>query len=182
MVGVANLPPEHVQAMKRAGINKVLIAAEHASPIILKRMHKPISFDLVVEKCKMIKKHDLAVGTFWILGHPGETEETARVNLDAMAYLWENDLNDGQEVAMFTPYPGLPMLQRQEEEGFRLVSKDYSKYSRFDEPVIELATISYKRLCELHNEARGIAQNWLTHKRDFFSKDIENALKKVLTS
>ena len=169
MVGAANLPRDHVRAMKEAGINTILLAVESASPAILKRMKKPFNFDVVVEKCKMIREFDMTIGTFWIMGHPGETEETARENLDAMSYLWENDLNDRQEIALFTPYPGLPILQNPEKEGFRLITRDYAKYSRFDKPVIELSTISYDKLCELYREAREMAQYWLTCNRDFFS-------------
>ncbi|MGB2879709.1 MAG: radical SAM protein [Candidatus Omnitrophota bacterium] len=182
MVGAANLPREHVEAMKEAGINTIVIAVESASPEILKRMRKGISFDLVVEKCRMIKEYDMTIGTFWIMGHPGETEETARVSLDAMAYLWEQGLSDRQEIALFTPYPGLPMLKNPEKEGFRFITDDYGMFSRFDRPVIELTTLPYDELLKLYQEARQMAQYWLTCNRDFFNDKFAAALKKTASS
>jgi anaerobic magnesium-protoporphyrin IX monomethyl ester cyclase len=150
-----------------------LIAVESAAPEILARMNKKISFELVVEKCRLIKKYGFEVGTFWIFGHPGETEETARKSLDAMVYLWENDLNDKQEIAMFTPYPGLPLLNDPEKEGFRLRQKDFSKYSRFDGPVIDLATITNEKMSAIYKEAREASQYWLSFKRDLFADTID---------
>lgn len=169
LVGAAYLPEEHVRLMKEAGIKKLMIAVESAAPEILKRMNKKISFDLVAEKCALIKKYGLEVGTFWLFGHPGETEETARISLDAMVYLWEKDLNDKQEVAIFTPYPGLPLLNDPAKEGFRLLQNDFSKFSRFDGPVVDLSTISIEKMRAAYKEARETAQNWLSFKRDLFA-------------
>lgn len=179
MASAAYLPEEHVRLMAESGIKKILLAVESAAPEILKRMNKRISFDLVVEKCKLIRKYGLGIGTFWLFGHPGETEETAQTSLDAMAYLWENDLNDKQEVAVFNPYPGLPILENPAGQGFRIVNKDLSRYSRFDKPVIELDTLPYDRLKEIHQEARQIAQFWMSSKMELFSLDIANIYKKI---
>lgn len=179
LVGAANLPEEHIRLMKEAGIKELMIAVESAHPEILRRMNKKISFDLVAEKCRLIRKHGLNIDTFWIMGHPGETEETARYSLDAMAYLWEHDLNDKQEIAIFMPYPGLPITQCPEKEGFRVLEKDYAKYSRFDEPVVELEGLPYEKLRKLHKEARDMAQYWHSFRKNVFDGEMEAAIKKM---
>ncbi|MFC1548582.1 B12-binding domain-containing radical SAM protein [Candidatus Omnitrophota bacterium] len=179
LVSAAFLPEEHVRLMAEAGIKKLLIAVESASPVILEKMQKKISFDMVVEKCKLIRKYGLQIGTFWLFGHPGETEETAKESFDAMVHLWENDLNDKQEIAIFTPYPGLAITKDPEKYGYKIISQDISEYSRFDKPVIELNTISYDRLCEIYWEARQIAQYWLSCKNEIFSLDLAGIYQKV---
>ncbi|MBD3427011.1 MAG: radical SAM protein [Candidatus Omnitrophica bacterium] len=179
LVGAANLPEEHIHLMKEAGVKRMLIAVESASEKVLRRMRKPITLQKVIEKCKVAVNCGMTVATFWIMGHPGETEQTARESLDAMVYLFERGLNDRQEVALFTPYPGLPIVQNAEKEGFRIIDRDLSRYSRFDEPVIELDTISHEKLCQLYKEAKEIAQFWHSSQRELFGHDLESIFKRI---
>lgn len=179
LVSANYLPDEHLRLMKEAGVNKIMIAAESAAPEVLKRMNKHISFDLVVDRCKAARKFGLDIGTFWLFGHPGETEETARKSLDAMAYLWEKQLNDGQEIATFIPYPGLPIVNNPEKEGFRILTQDLSQYSRFDKPVIELTTIPYQRMCEIYEKACKIAQYWLSFYRELSGNDLTDVYQHI---
>jgi len=182
LVGAAYLPEEHVRLMKESGIRRLLIAVESASPEILKRMKKNITFDLVVEKCRLIRKYGLEIGTFWIFGHPGETESTAARSLDAMVYMWEEGLNDRQEVAVFTPYPGIPILEECEEGEMRIVDPNVSQHSRFDRPVVELSSIPYQRLCDIYREAREIAQYWSSFNREIFSGSVSGTIDNIFNA
>jgi anaerobic magnesium-protoporphyrin IX monomethyl ester cyclase len=165
-----HLPEEHVKLMKKAGITRILMAIESASEKVLKMMNKKISFDLAVEKCRLIKKYGLEVGTFWLFGHPGETPDTARRSLEAMVYLWENGLNDIQEVAIFNPYPGTVFYDHPQKYGLKILTDDWERFSRFDEPIISLDQFPHEKLCEYFDEARKIAHFWPSIRKYMDSK------------
>lgn len=160
MASANYLPEEHLKLMKEAGITRILIAVESASEKVLKVMNKRISFDLVVEKCKLAKEYGIEVGTFWLFGHPGETPETARESLEAMVYLWQNDLNVTQEVSIFNPYPGIIFYDNPRKYGLKILTQDWERYSRFDEPIISLDQFPHEELKECFEEARKIANYW----------------------
>ncbi len=155
-----HLPEEHIEIMKDAGITRILIAVESASEKVLKIMNKKITFNKVVEKCKLIKKHGLEAGTLWMFGHPGETPETATESLKAMVYLWENDLNMTQEVSIFNPYPGTAIYKNPEKYNLKILTRDWAKFSRLDEPVISLKGFPKPELQKYFKEARMTAQFW----------------------
>ena len=136
------------------------MAIESASEKVLNMMNKKISFDLAVEKCRLIKKYGLEAGTFWLLGHPGETPETARESLEAMVYLWENGLNDTQEVSIFNPYPGTIFYDHPQKYGLKILTDDWERYGRFEDPIISLDQFPQEKLRECFNEARKIAHFW----------------------
>ena len=108
----------------------------------------------------MAKKHGIEVGTFWLFGHPGETPETAKESLEAMVYLWKKDLNISQEVSVFNPYPGTIFFSHPERYGFKILTHDWDRFSRFDKPVISLTQFPNEQLLEYFNEARKIAHYW----------------------
>jgi len=182
LLSAAYLSEEDVRIMIEAGITKGTIAAESAAPEVLKRMNKRITFDMVVEKCKLMRKHGLEVGTFWLLGHPGETEETVQTSLDAMLHLWTEGLNQTQEVAFFIPYPGTPISLDPEKEGYKIMVDDLSKHGRYDKPIIELKDIPYERMCQIHKEAREINQNWTSFCQERSLKKNMEQIEKILSS
>ncbi|MBN1273906.1 MAG: B12-binding domain-containing radical SAM protein [Candidatus Aminicenantes bacterium] len=155
-----HLPENHVQLMKEAGITRILIAVESASEKVLRVMNKNISFQQVIEKCRLIRKHGLEAGTLWMFGHPGETPETAETSLKAMVYLWENELNMTQEVSIFNPYPGTAIYNDPQKYGIKIMTRDWEKFSRLDEPVISLNHFPQSRMREYFREARRIAHFW----------------------
>lgn len=172
LVSANYLPEEHLKQMKKAGITRILMAVESASEKVLKMMNKKITFDLAVEKCRLAKKHGLEVGTFWLFGHPGETPETARKSLEAMVFLWENGLNDIQEVAIFNPYPGTVFYDHPQKYGLKILTEDWERFSRFDDPIISYDHFPYDELREYYNEARKIAHFWPSIKKHFDSKGV----------
>ena len=147
------------------------MAIESASEKVLKMMNKKISFDLAVEKCKLMKKYGLEVGTFWLFGHPGETSKTARESLEAMVYLWENGLNDIQEVAIFNPYPGTVFFDHPQKYGLKILTDDWERFSRFDEPIISYDHFQHEELRECFSEARKIAHFWPSIRKYMASKE-----------
>ena len=107
--------------------------------------------------------------------------ETARESLEAMVYLWENDLNVTQEVSIFNPYPGTVFYENPKKYNLKILTKDWEKYSRFDEGIISLDYFPQEKLNEFFEEARKIANFWpslrryLELKKDF----IHNSNKSI---
>jgi len=74
-VRIDTLDEEVLEAMKSAGCYALSIGIESGSDRILKLMKKSLNVQKISEKIEMLKKFDLDINAFFILGYPGETEE-----------------------------------------------------------------------------------------------------------
>ena len=63
--------------MKRAGCWLIAYGIESGNPHILKKMKKNIDLEKAKEVIKWSRQEKLDVRAFFVIGHPGETEETA---------------------------------------------------------------------------------------------------------
>ncbi|MFQ5461933.1 MAG: B12-binding domain-containing radical SAM protein [Phycisphaerae bacterium] len=77
------LDDELLELMKAAGVYVVSIAVESGNDRILKAMKKSTTVAKIRENVARIRRHDLDIAAFFIVGFPGETRETIRdtVNL-----------------------------------------------------------------------------------------------------
>lgn len=74
-VRIDTLDEEMVSAMKSSGCYALSIGIESGSDRILKLMKKSLSVEKIKQKIEMLKKFDLDINAFFILGYPGETKE-----------------------------------------------------------------------------------------------------------
>jgi radical SAM superfamily enzyme YgiQ (UPF0313 family) len=68
--------------MKKAGFYSTSLGIETASEKILKEIKKGESLDTIQNAITILKKNDITVGGFFILGLPGETKETIKETVD----------------------------------------------------------------------------------------------------
>lgn len=74
-IRIDTLDEEMVDAMKSSGCYALSIGIESGSDRILKLMKKSLSVQKISEKIEMLRKFDLHINAFFILGYPGETKE-----------------------------------------------------------------------------------------------------------
>ncbi len=80
----------------KGGLHRVRIGMESASPKILKVMQKGITVEQQSEAIKMLASSGIRTSTYWIAGHPEETDEDFEQTLEFIKkhkdYLYEVDL------------------------------------------------------------------------------------------
>jgi radical SAM superfamily enzyme YgiQ (UPF0313 family) len=118
---------------------------------ILKAISKNITIEQVKRAVKIIKKAGISLGTYYILGHPGETIETVRKTV-ALA----TDLNtDSIAVGLMVPYPGTRIFDMAMEgtNGYRLLSQNWAQYDKYGGNVLEIDSLPHKQLVKWQKRA-----------------------------
>jgi len=109
---------EHVDAellslLKRSGCWQVNFGIESGDPEILANHRKLYGLDRVGEKLRMVKQAGMRVKGLFMMGFPGETEESAQRTIDYALTLPLDEIN----VTKFTPFPGAPVYRDIREQG-----------------------------------------------------------------
>lgn len=138
---------EMLEEMKRAGCYQVMYGVESADPQILASINKKISLSKVEETVSNTKKAGIEIRLAFMLGNPGETEETIKKTIDYAIKL-DPDL---VSFNITTPYPGTEMFRWAKENNY-LIHENWSEYN-LAKPVMELPTISSKKVLEYYKKA-----------------------------
>jgi anaerobic magnesium-protoporphyrin IX monomethyl ester cyclase len=94
--------------MKSAGCVRVFLGIESGNDTILKIMKKQATVKQAQEAVRLFKKAGIQVGAFFILGYPGETEETV---LDTVNFASSLPL-DYLSFTFPYPIPGTPLFEK----------------------------------------------------------------------
>ena len=158
---VDSITEEGLKAMKAAGVNNLVLGIESMSPRVLKMMGKRIDPGKILSSLRMARRHGLIVGTFWIIGHPGDSPSEAERSLRAMDYLYGEELIQTSEVALFVPYPGTSIFERPDEFGVEILTYEWDRWGRFNtEPVCQLRDFSKEEIMEAWKKASMIVEKW----------------------
>jgi len=107
-------------AMKEAGCHKVIFGLEAGDDRTLKTMKKHLTVEQSSRAVHMMVKHGVKVGAFFILGYPGETNETM-LNTIRLASRLPLDY-----FSMTVPYP-LPGTGLYERVKDKMTAKEWEK-------------------------------------------------------
>jgi radical SAM superfamily enzyme YgiQ (UPF0313 family) len=143
--------PELISLAKKAGCFRLEMGVESGDDGILKAISKNITIEQVKRAVKIIKKAGISLGTYYILGHPGETIETVRKTV-ALA----TDLNtDSIAVGLMVPYPGTRIFDMAMEgtNGYRLLSQNWAQYDKYGGNVLEIDSLPHKQLVKWQKRA-----------------------------
>jgi anaerobic magnesium-protoporphyrin IX monomethyl ester cyclase len=133
--------------MKRAGCHQIMYGVESADKDILKNINKRITLEKVKDTIEATKKAGIDTRLAFMLGNPGETEETIKKTIKFAIFL-NPDL---VSFNITTPYPGTEMFAWADKNNF-LIHKNWQKYD-LSKPVMELPTISSKKVLEYYKKA-----------------------------
>lgn len=115
-----------LKKMKAAGCTAVSFGIETGSPVILKTIRKGITLEQVVAAVKLCTRVGLQPHASFILGLPGETEQTLQETLSFGRQL--EDLGVAYGFHLLAPFPGTEVRDRCEDYGIRVATDDWSQY------------------------------------------------------
>ena len=109
----SNSDEEAIDLMARSGCKGVFLGIESGSPHILKLMSKAATIEKYAEGMKLLRRHDILTFGSFIVGFPGETDETLKETSD---FIKENK-PDYWRAQMWYCEPGTPIERRRDEFG-----------------------------------------------------------------
>jgi anaerobic magnesium-protoporphyrin IX monomethyl ester cyclase len=112
-VRVGHADDELLRMLKASGCWMVSLGIESGAPEILARHKTMVNFNEMKTTVQRIQKAGIRAKGLFIMGLPGETEETIRVTTDFINALELDDMN----MTKFTPFPGSPIYQTINDEG-----------------------------------------------------------------
>jgi len=125
----ANLADEELlRHMKQAGMKRVAFGVETGDEDILESIDKRVTHAQIRQAFKNAKKVGLETVGFFIIGLPGDTEETMEKTIRFACELDPLVAN----FSMMTPYPGTKVWEQVHRNGGRMLVKDWQDYVFFE--------------------------------------------------
>ncbi len=102
----------------RSGLKRVMIGVESGSPDTLRRIQKDITLSQVFDSAARCARHGVGAILNFIVGFPGEPDDSIRQTLDAAARLRALSRNFEVSIFYFRPYPGNPISETLVHNGY----------------------------------------------------------------
>jgi radical SAM superfamily enzyme YgiQ (UPF0313 family) len=134
-----------LKMLREAGCLMVSLGIESADPQLLARHKSGVSLEAVRDTVARIQAAGLRAKGLFMMGLPGETEESIRRTSDFIIELGLDDMN----MSKFTPFPGAPMWATIREEG-RFI-EDWRLMNCLNFVFVPKGVASRERLDELYN-------------------------------
>ncbi len=144
-VRVGHADDELLRLLKEAGCLMVSLGIESADQEILERHKSGVSLDEVRDTVARVRRRGLRAKGLFMMGLPGETEESIRATSDFVISLDLDDMN----MAKFTPFPGAPIWNGIENEG--TLENDWEQMNCLNFVFVPRGIASRERLDELYN-------------------------------
>ena len=144
-VRVGHADDELLSMLKRAGCLMVSLGIESADEELLRRHKSGVTTDDVRDTVERIRRAGLRAKGLFMMGLPGETEETIRKTSDFVISLDLDDMN----MAKFTPFPGAPVWATIRDEG--ALDEDWEQMNCLNFVFVPRGIPSRERLDELYN-------------------------------
>ncbi len=143
---VDTVNPELLAQMKEAGCDFLCYGVESADQHILDTIKKKITPQKVREAVRLAKEVDIEVLASFILGLPGETEETLTATLN-----FAEELQTPCALHVLALFPGTELWNRAKEFGIRILTNDWSRYNA-NEAITETEGVTQERLNQVMKE------------------------------
>lgn len=125
-----------VNLIRRLGIMKICFGVEDCINDILLLSNKPTDFESNLKAASLIKllAPDICTYAYWLIGLPGTTPDTIRINCEMMEKVINNNIFDVISPKLFIPYPGTPFFENANDYGIKIISCDWDRYERRTPP------------------------------------------------
>ncbi len=120
---VNTVTKEMLEKMFEAGCIFIQYGVESGNPEILKASKKGITLEQVRKATEIAKEVGIGVLSSFIIGLPGETEETIRETMD-----FAKSLGTYYGYHVLAPFPGTEVRERADEYGIRILTDNWLRY------------------------------------------------------
>jgi len=117
---------EALRRMRRAGCWKIFIGVESADEGMLKRMKKGETIEAIEEGIRIIQEEKFYLDLGFIIGMPGETEETIKKTIE-FARKYKNCVS---ALNLASPFPGTELYEIAKKEGH--MNEDWTQFNQND--------------------------------------------------
>ena len=125
------LKHDDFKLLKESGLRRVLVGVESGSQEMLDWLSKDITIEQVYECAKLCKRHGIHVHFPFIVGFPGETDESVFASLNMARRLRSMSSTFSTPVFYFKPYPGSRITSEVVNRGFKL-PEGIEQWGEFD--------------------------------------------------
>lgn len=140
---------KNVQLMKKANFRKLILGIESASERTIDILDKSLTRETIIEGCKMATSAGLQPHLTMMIGYPWETKEDAYQTLELARYLMHNGLAHHLQATVVMPYPGTPLFDLCQRNGW--IRFEETEYERYDmtEPVCVLTDMHSEEVVQM---------------------------------
>ncbi|MFC1889395.1 B12-binding domain-containing radical SAM protein [Thermodesulfobacteriota bacterium] len=135
-----------LQLLKDAGFLQLSLGIETGDPDLLKFHKQGMDLDDITDTVNCIKTKGLRVKGLFMMGLPGDTEESIRKTSDFVISLGLDDMN----MSKFTPFHGAPIWSTISE--FGTMDEDWRKMNCLNFVFVPKGIESKERLDQLYNQ------------------------------
>jgi anaerobic magnesium-protoporphyrin IX monomethyl ester cyclase len=156
---VDNITRDNAKLLEDAGCKVVATGIESASKEVLRRNFKYQDPQMVKRGIEYLKDTSISIQAYFVLGLPGETENTFRKTID---YIKSLPLTAEDTINYFiaTPYPGSKLWEQRDKFRINIFEYDFSKYD-CENLIFETQDLKKKQLEEMKKEAKKI-EGWFS--------------------
>ncbi|MFX1298094.1 MAG: B12-binding domain-containing radical SAM protein [Promethearchaeota archaeon] len=140
--------------LKEAGCQLVATGIESANEVVLKTNFKYQDPKNVKSGITNLKKYNIAIQAYFVLGLPGETEQSLSQTIEFIKSL-PFDENDDLNYFVATPYPGSRLWDEKEYFEINIFENDFRKYD-CDHIIFTTKELNKRKLEQLYLKAKEI--------------------------
>ncbi|MCP4762262.1 MAG: B12-binding domain-containing radical SAM protein [archaeon] len=155
---VDTITDEQASLMKESNCSIIATGVESADETVLKTNFKFQDPKKVANGIKILKKADIPIQAYFVIGLPGETESTFKKTLNYLKNLPLISGVDRVEFFVATPYPGSDLALNKEKYGIKLSNKHYNFYN-CREIIMETSTLDRIQIKEMVSQANNLCQS-----------------------
>ncbi|RIK94726.1 MAG: B12-binding domain-containing radical SAM protein [Proteobacteria bacterium] len=124
---VDTITPEIVETMARAGCQAICFGVESGNQEVLDLVKKNSNLDKVKQAMRMTQDAGISALASFIIGLPGETEQTLRKTVEFAEEL-KNEFGSLYGFHILSPFPGTEVREKAAEYGLEILSSDWTQY------------------------------------------------------
>ncbi|MFX1522417.1 MAG: B12-binding domain-containing radical SAM protein [Promethearchaeota archaeon] len=157
-IRVDTITDEEARLLKSSGCMLVATGIESASEDVLKRNFKFQDPENVRRGLMHLKRYNIPIQAYFVLGLPGETQETFQKTIDYIRTL-PLDKNDNLNYFVATPYPGSQLWDQRKQFKLNFIEFNFKKYD-CEHIIFETPELNKMRLKNLYNIAKEIEKKF----------------------
>jgi len=156
---IDRLTPVIARQMKQMNCAGIASGIETANEALLRANGKIQRISEVKRGIQTAISADLTVQAYFVLGLPGETQQTFE---ETLAFIESSPLRPGRDIVNFfpaTPYPGSRLWAQEKELGWRLLDENYANWD-CHHLIMCPSTLTTEDLTKMAAEAERVTHNY----------------------